>query len=340
MNETSQFLARHGVPILFAAVFVEQLGVPLPAAPWLLAAGALIGAGQMGWVMALGVAWLGSMLADSIWFYLGRRYGNRTLGFLCRVSLEPDSCVRRTQNVFTRYGMKGIVVAKFFPGLSTIAPPLAGGSGASAGRFLFFDGIGSLLYVGGFIVLGCVFSRQLEQVMAALSDLGGRALALVGVLAAAYIGYRFLQRHRLLRELRGARISVEELRRQLQAGENPVILDMRSSEELERDASVIQGAIHLLLEDVEKRHHEFPHDRDIVVYCSCPNEATAARVALLLQRKGFTRVRPLLGGIDAWRREKFPMDLRPATLAGAGASESSANGTLESSVVQACPRSK
>ena len=133
MNETLEFLIRHGAVVLFAAVFVEQIGVPLPAAPWLFAAGALIGAGKMNWFVALGPAIAGSLLADLIWFYLGRHYGNRVLGLLCRISLEPDSCVRRTQNVFTRYGIQGVVVAKFIPGLSTLAPPLAGNSGVSTG---------------------------------------------------------------------------------------------------------------------------------------------------------------------------------------------------------------
>src|SRR5437764_9536188 len=124
-----------------------------------------------------------------------------------------------------------------------------------------------------------------------------------------YIGYKVSQRRNLLRELRTARITVTELRQKLEAGENPVILDLRSKAQLEQDPSVIRGAIHLLLDEVEKRGHEFPHDRDIVVYCSCPNEATAARVALLLQRQGFTRVRPLLGGIAAWRAQNYPMSL-------------------------------
>src|SRR5216117_3154483 len=151
MNEILEFVVRHGAAVLFAAVFVEQIGIPLPAAPWLLAAGALSGAGKMNWAVALGAATLASMLADLIWFYLGRYAGHRVLNFLCRISLEPDSCVRRTQDVFTRYGMRGVVAAKFIPGLSTLAPPLAGSSGVSAPRFFFFDGLGSLAYGGGFI---------------------------------------------------------------------------------------------------------------------------------------------------------------------------------------------
>src|SRR6185369_569347 len=143
MNETLEFLVRHGAAVLFAAVFVEQMGLPLPAAPWLLAAGALTATDRMNWVVALGAASLGSVLADLIWFYLGRYGGQRVLNLLCRISLEPDSCVRRTQDVFTRYGMRGVIAAKFIPGLSTLAPPLAGHAGVSAPRFLFFDGLGS-----------------------------------------------------------------------------------------------------------------------------------------------------------------------------------------------------
>ena len=191
MNETLDFLVRHGTAVLFAAVFVEQMGLPLPAAQWLLAAVALAGTGKMNWFVALSAAALGSVLADMIWFYLGRHGGHRVLSLLCRISLEPDSCVRRTQDLFTRYGMRGVVAAKFIPGLSTLAPPLAGSSGLSTPRFLFFDGLGSLLYGGFFILVGVLFSHQLEQIIDALAGLGRSALGLVGGLVALYIGYKY-----------------------------------------------------------------------------------------------------------------------------------------------------
>lgn len=154
MNGTTQFLVTHGVPIVFAAVFLEQMGLPLPVVPLLLAVGALSATGQFSPLLGVGITLLACLIADTIWFYLGRHRGHRVLGFLCRISLEPDSCVRRTQNVYTRYGLRGVVVAKFVPGLSTVAPPLAGMSGVNAGRFLFADGLGSLLYGGSFIFLG------------------------------------------------------------------------------------------------------------------------------------------------------------------------------------------
>src|SRR5262245_39102684 len=147
MSEILDFLTRHGPLVIFLVLFIEQVGVPLPAAPWLLAAGALAGAGKLNAVSALAAGTFGSLVADVIWFYLGRRYGHRVLKLICRISLERDSCVRRTQDVFTRYGMRGVIASKFIPGLSTLAPPMAGSSNVGAGRFFIFDGLGSLLYV-------------------------------------------------------------------------------------------------------------------------------------------------------------------------------------------------
>jgi len=289
LNETSQFLIRHGLPLVFAVVFVEQMGLPIPALPVLLAAGALSAAGKFSLLLGIVATVIACLIADALWFYLGRYRGNQVLGFLCRISLEPDSCVRRTQNVFTRYGLRGVVVAKFVPGMSTVAPPLAGMAGVPVGQFLLFDGFGALLYGGSLLCLGYLFSTQIEQIGAAMAHVGGGALSLMAGLTALYVAYKYWQRRSLLRELRMARITKAEL---------------------ERAPSVIQGAIHLVLDEVEARRNEFPHDRDIIVYCSCPNEATAAKVALLLQRHGFTRVRPLLGGIDAWREGNHPMEVR------------------------------
>src|SRR5258708_26794415 len=187
MNEILEFLVRHGAAVLFAAVFIEQIGVPLPAAPWLLAAGALAGTGKMNWLAALSAAAFGSMLADLIWFYLGRHGGQRVLNLLCRISLQPASCVRRTQNLFTRFGMRGIVAAKFIPGLNTLAPPLAGSSGVSAPRFLFFDGLGSLLYTGCFLLAGGLFFRPFENILLSAARLWRNQPALGLRSAARYL---------------------------------------------------------------------------------------------------------------------------------------------------------
>src|SRR5258708_1640943 len=267
MNEPIEFLFRHGAAVLFAAVFIEQMGVPLPATPWLLAAGALAGAGKMNWVVGLGAAAFGSVVADFIWFYLGRHYGNRVLKLLCRISLEPDSCVRRTQDVFMRYGMRGVVAAKFIPGLSTLAPTMAGSSGMSAPRFFLFDAAGSFLYGGSFILIGVLFSKQLEPVIAAVASLGGSALAVLAGLVALYIGYKYVQRYRLLRELRMTRITVDELHQMQEAGEALMILDLRSRTELEQDPSMIREALHMAMGEVDGRKQVIPRDSCIILYC-------------------------------------------------------------------------
>jgi membrane protein DedA with SNARE-associated domain/rhodanese-related sulfurtransferase len=308
MNEMLDFLTRHGPTVLFLVVFVEQMGLPLHAAPWLLAAGALAGAGKLNAVSALVAATIGSLLADVIWFYLGRHYGNRVLKLFCRISLERDSCVRRTRDIFTRYGMRGVIAAKFIPGLGALAPPVAGSAGISAARFFFFDGLGSLLYVGCFVFGGILFSQQIEEVLNALANFGHGALALVIALVALYVGYKYHQRRRLLMELRMARITVDELHRKLEAGENPVILDLRPLSELKQEPLLIRGAWHITLDELQLRHQEIPRDRDVILYCSCPGEASSANAALVLRLKGIMRVHPLLGGFAAWRERNYPIE--------------------------------
>jgi membrane protein DedA with SNARE-associated domain/rhodanese-related sulfurtransferase len=325
MAHIFDFLIRHGPTVLFAAVFIEQLGAPVPASPWLLAAGALAATGDMHWYSSLLAAACGAVFADVIWFNLGRRGGNRVLNFLCRISLEPDSCVRRTEDLYSRYGLKGILVVKFIPGLNSLAAPLAGSSGVPVSRFFLFDTLGALLYAGTFILVGAVFKRQLDQVINALASLGGSAVALVVGLLALYIGYKFYQRHRLLKELRTTRITADELHQKLETGETPVILDLRSNAEVTRDPELIRGARHMTMEELKTLLHEIPRDRDIILYCSCPNEVTSARMALLLARNGITRVRPLLGGIDAWRERNYPIEPRMAAAAAEVAADANKN---------------
>ena len=310
MNGTTEFLIHHGLPLIFAVVLVEQMGLPLPALPWLLAAGALSAVGKFNLALGLLVTVVACLIADAMWFYLGRYRGNQVLRLLCRISLEPDSCVRRTQNVFTKYGLPGVLVAKFVPGMSTVAPPVAGMSKISAGRFLLVDGIGSALYAGCLLGFGYVFNRQIDQILSAVGRIGGSALTLLIALAALFIVYKIWQRQRLLHELRMARITASEVRDMLQSGQTPLIFDLRSNAAVEEDPLLIQGAVHLGVEEIESRLSQLPKDRDIIVYCACPNEVSSARLALRLKRKGFTRVRPLLGGIDAWREQKYPLEAR------------------------------
>jgi rhodanese-related sulfurtransferase len=247
------------------------------------------------------------------WFYLGKYRGGQVLGLLCRFSLEPDTCVRRTVNVFHRYGWRGILIAKFIPGMSTITPPLAGMTGLKASRFLFFDTLGSILYCGAFLLLGRLFSDQIARIGVIFERIGGGTLRVALVLLAGYVVIKYWQRQRLLRELRMAKITVPELRQLLDADPKPCILDLRSAMELEKEPVVILGALRVPLDELEKRRQEFPRDREIITYCNCPNEITSALSALRLRKRGYTRVRPLLGGFAAWREANHPLSTWPQT---------------------------
>jgi len=310
VNETVEFLIRHGAIVLFVALLIEQVGLPFPATPVLLFAGALAGAAKLHWATLLISGVLGSLVADVVWFYIGVFKGRRALKLLCRISLNPDSCVQRTQAAFGKYGLAGLIFGKFIPGFSTLLPPLAGHSGLSLSRFLLFDGISSLLYCGSFIFIGFLFSNQVEEITIALGGLGKGAFGVAITFLIAYVAYKYFQRQRLLRDLRIARITVDELHQKLQAGENPLLFDLRDPSELDHDPFLIRGALHVSISDLEQGRHEIPRDREIIIYCSCPNEAGSARLALSLRQQGIKWARPLLGGIDAWRERNYPTELR------------------------------
>jgi membrane protein DedA with SNARE-associated domain/rhodanese-related sulfurtransferase len=301
MIHATHFLVRHCVFIVFGVVFLDQIGLPLPAVPWLLAAGAV--SEREKWRLGIGLLAIvtACLIADSIWFYLGRYRGHRVLSLLCRVSLEPDSCVRRARDVFQKYGLGGLVAAKFLPGMSTVAPPLAGLSGMATSRFLALDLLGSLLYGACFLGFGYCFSTQIAQISAAIDRAEGGIFILIIAPTVAFLAWKWWQRQNLLRLVRTPRITVEELRQKLDAKESLLVLDVRSSAALQEDPFLIRGATHLSVDDIENAQLEIPCDRDIVVYCSCPNEVSSAQIALRLQRRGFSRARPLLGGLDAWR---------------------------------------
>ncbi len=307
---TFQFLADHGAGVLFWVILAEQIGFPIPAIPLLIAAGALVGAGKMSVAAALLVPVAASLPPDVAWYYLGRFKGGKVLGFLCRLSLEPDSCVRDTENLFHRNGPRALLLAKFIPGFSTVAPPLAGIVGMSALTFILYDVAGTLIWAGVSAGVGALFSNQLEQLVGLFDQGGGLLLMLLVVGLAGFIGNKFYHRQKFLRHLRMSKISVEELKQRLDAGEAISVVDVRHPLSVLLDPDSIPGAINFTLEEIEHRHHEIPRDRDIVLYCTCPNEVSSARTAFLLKKKGIHRVRPLEGGLDAWRERKYPVERR------------------------------
>ena len=301
-------LLIYGYLLLFAWVLVEQLGVPLPATPVLLAAGALSAEHELNFVLALLAGLAASLTADSAWFLIGRRYGHRVLRILCKLSLEPTVCVRRTQNSFGRRRAITIMIAKFVPGLATLAPPVAGQNGMAFGSFLLFDAIGATAWLGALLAAGRFFGDLLQR-NSSLLDWAGRfsgALLVLGILG--FLVARIVRRRRILRKLIEARLEPEELKRQLDAGEPVYIVDLRHPLEVLPDPFTLPGARHFSPDTLAERHHEIPRDRDIVLFCTCPSEATAAKTAMTLHKLGIERVRPLRGGYDEWKRLGFPLD--------------------------------
>ena len=260
------FIERHGYALLFFWVLAEQGAIPLPSVPLLVAAGALVRLGRLHLVGAIACCVGGALIADTIWFQLGRRRGHRVLRFLCRLSLEPDSCVRRTENAFLKYGLRSLRISKFIPGLNAVAAPLAGGSGAAYWKFLGHDSVGAMLWSSAYLTLGYVFSAQLESVIGYASRMGSGLLILVVALFAAWIGRKFVQRRRFLREMDVARITPEELRERLDAGEDLMIVDLRTK--LDGNDSGIPGAVRVSTEDLTSGAQAVPRDRDIILFCN------------------------------------------------------------------------
>jgi membrane protein DedA with SNARE-associated domain/rhodanese-related sulfurtransferase len=307
MNELLQFVLRHGYLVIFAWVFSEQAGLPIPSAPMLLAAGALAGTHGMNLWLAITVGVIGALVSDSMWYELGRRKGVRVLQLLCRISLEPDSCVRRTQVRFGRSGARVLLIAKFIPGLNAMAAPLSGIIRMGWRRFVLFDSLGALLWSSAFMITGYVFSGELERIAARAAYLGEWLLVLVLAAFAGYIGWKFYNRRRFLRRLKIARITPEELKEKIDSGEDVVIVDLRHALDFEAQPETIPGALHMDAAELEEAHEVIPRDREIVLFCACPNEVTAARLALQLRSKGITRIRPLAGGYEGWRSRGFPL---------------------------------
>ena len=253
MHQTIAFLIRHGYLLLFSWLLGEQAGLPIPSLPLLLACGALARDGKMGVHLILLYGLAACLIADNFWFQLGKRRGTRILRFICRVSLEPDSCVRTTENAFLKYGMRSLLVAKFVPGLSAVAAPLAGRSGASLGRFLLFDSAGALAWISFNTAVGYIFSDQLEVIADYALKMGRGVIVLVVVLLAVWIAWKFVQRKRFLRKLEVSRITARELRDKLISGEDLVIIDVRGP--LDDDPNPIPGALLISTEEIAQRYN-------------------------------------------------------------------------------------
>ena len=268
MTRLVAYVIRYGVPLVFLNVLAEQLGVPIPAVPALVVAGALTRTGQMSSTHLLIAAVVASLIADYIWYELGRRFGYRILRTLCRISLSPDSCVRDTEARFERWGLKSLLIAKFIPGFSTVAPPLAGAARQSRMAFLLYDGIGALLWAGSAVALGRLFFRAIDRVLLALENLGYWALLLLGCALGVVIVIKWMQRVQFLKQLRLARIPPNELKTLIDAGASPVVLDVRTPSARKRDKRRIPTAIAVNTDDIEGQLGHLAPDTEIVLYCT------------------------------------------------------------------------
>ena len=304
-------LLTYGYLLLFGWVLVEQFGIPLPATPVLLAAGGLSAEHQISFPAALVAGLFACLVADTSWFLIGRRYGHHVLRILCKLSMEPTICVRRTQDSFGRNRSVMLLFAKFVPGLATLAAPVAGENGMSLPTFLFFDGIGAVLWLTALLTAGRLFGDALKRDPNALDWVGRFSGALLLMAVLGWFVVRVIRRRRVLRKLVQSRLEPAELKAQLDAGERVYIVDLRHPLELLAEPFTLPSALHFSPDALAARQGEIPRDRDVVLFCTCPSEATAAKTAMTLHKLGIERVRPLRGGYDEWKRLGFPLDAIP-----------------------------
>lgn len=265
MREVLDFLVRHGYTVIGVAVLAEQLGIPIPSMPVLLAAGAVCGMGNLNPGACVAIAAVAALIGDFFWFMLGRRFGSAVLGILCRISLEPDSCVRHTEDVYSKYGTRALLFAKFVPGLSTVMTPLAGRFRLPPWRFLLFDGAGVFVWTTTYIAIGWLFRSQIERFADYLFRMGSWFGVLAVVALAIYIAYRYYHRRRFYRELRFSRIAPWELKERLERGDGLLIVDLRNP--AERDQGIIPGATLLSIPELVAEPSALDTN-EVVLYCS------------------------------------------------------------------------
>lgn len=306
MNFLVHLIEQYGLALVFLNVLLEQAGAPIPAYPTLVITGALAAHGDYSAPALLLTAVGAALLADCGWYLTGRRYGRKVLTTLCRISLSPDSCVRQTESIYARWGAPSLMVAKFIPGFASVASALAGTLGTRRASFIFFDGVGAALWAGSAIYLGSLFSSTVDELLGALEQLGKWGALLLALALLAFVANKWWQRQSFLKSLCMARISVDELHALQQQGAEPTIIDVRSP--AAQGEGRIPGALTVAPDDVRSAALGTAPENEVIVYCACPNEASAAQVAKQLMQLGYRRVRPLTGGIDAWIAAGYPVE--------------------------------
>jgi membrane protein DedA with SNARE-associated domain/rhodanese-related sulfurtransferase len=307
MHATVAVFLQYGYLIVFGWVLLEQLGMPVPSTPILLTAGTLTATHHMsiGWIILAVMA--ASAISDSIWFKLGASYGSAVTRWICKFSFEAASCVRKTEDLLTRHGSAALLLAKFIPGFNTMAAPLAGQSQMRYRLFLLYDMAGTFLWASSFVLIGRFFGDAIRRNQGLLNWLSRSAFALVILVVLAILVYKLVRQRLFLRKIRTLRIEPEELKAMMDRGENLYIVDLRHPLDLLPDPRILPGAVRLLPNELIARNAEIPRDRDVVLYCTCPSEATSAKIALTMRRFGVDRIRPLRGGFDSWKTQGYPL---------------------------------
>lgn len=291
--------------VLWLNTLLHELGVPVPMTPTALVAGARAVTGTLSPLLLIVMIIAGMVIGNAAWFAAGRRYGSAVLKLLCRVSISPDTCVARTEGTFGRWGWSALVIGRFLPGVTLVAPPLAGALGMKWSTFLALTVAGSALF--GLVVVGAgmLLYEQIDFVLQQLLIFGREAVGILIVLLALYIGWRWWRR-RIALAIGVPRIDVQELRALIDAGEPVELIDVRGRNANQLDQRQIPGAVVMHLDEIEAGRFVAARDRQIIVYCSCPNEASAAKAVQLLHKHGYLRARPLRGGLDAWMASERP----------------------------------
>jgi membrane protein DedA with SNARE-associated domain/rhodanese-related sulfurtransferase len=301
------FFIRYGYWVVFLWILTEQLGIPIPSTPLLLTAGTLTATHRLQLSLVLVAALSASLLADSTWYLFGKRYGSAVVRMMCKLSLESTACVRKTEGYFTKRGAAALLVAKFVPGLGSVAAPIAGQIGMGYGKFVLFDAGGVLLWILSVTLAGRFFGDILKHHPNALSTTAHFFGLIFALLFVGFLGWRMLQRRAFLRSVRMARLEPQDLKRMIDAGQPVVIVDLRHPLDYLPDPRTLPGALSLTPDKLVEQRDRIPRDQEIVLFCTCPSEATAARMALRLRSMGIHRVRPLRGGYDEWKRLGYPL---------------------------------
>jgi len=314
MSSMMFLLLRHTYSVLFGWVLIEQAGLPIPSIPLMLAAGTMSAAHKLHVAYALPLVMLACLISDSMWYFLGKRYGSKVLDLLCRFSLEAASCVSRTQGTVTKRGAFTLLFAKFVPGLSTMAAPIVGQAKIPYPTFVLYDMAGTLIWASAWLFAGRFFGDLAKRSTDFFAALGHFAGLLVVLMVIAVVVYRVVKRRQFVSELRGLRLEPTQLLAMIddakrEGKDPPFIVDLRHPLDLLPDPRVLPGALRIGPDQLKERSTMIPRDRDIVLYCTCPSEETSAKVAMELRRMGVRRVRPLRGGLQGWKDAGFPLEL-------------------------------